>query len=56
MFGACFGRGQSHVLLPALVGITLWFYMLILPLLGGELQGWPSRSLYGQLAGLRLIA
>ncbi|WP_394243844.1 NahK/ErcS family hybrid sensor histidine kinase/response regulator [Halopseudomonas laoshanensis] len=55
MFGALFWKqaNRSGVFAGLLVGISLWFYMLILPLLGGELQGWPLLDpLYASSLGL----
>lgn len=55
MFGALFWKqaNRSGVFAGLLVGISLWFYILILPLLGGELQGWPLLDpLYARSLGL----
>jgi len=61
MFGAPVleAANRSGVFAPGCwCGITLWFYMLILPLLGGELArvGRCLDPLYASLLDLRLIA
>lgn len=55
MFGALFWKqaNRSGVFAGLVVGATLWFYTLILPLLGGELDGWPLLDpLYSHSLGL----
>ncbi|MFN3581056.1 MAG: NahK/ErcS family hybrid sensor histidine kinase/response regulator [Pseudomonas sp.] len=55
MFGALFWKqaNRSGVLAGLLVGISLWFYLLIVPLLGAQPQGWPIlRSIYSGSLGL----